>query len=128
MESTKEISGAEVKRILVVDDNDNIRELYKKELEEEGYEVVPAAGGKEAMDFFERESFDLVMLDIKMPDVGGLEVLGKIRDKDKSLPVILLTAYSTYEQDFSSWAADEYIVKSADLTELKDVLRKYLAG
>lgn len=115
-----------MRKVLVVDDNDNVRVLYRNELKDEGYEVVTAACGRDALEIIAGGGIDLVLLDIKMPDMSGLEVLCGIREKDKELPVILLTAYDHYKQDFSSWAANEYVVKSADVSELKQVLKKYL--
>ncbi|MEW5946711.1 MAG: response regulator [bacterium] len=114
-----------MKKILVVDDNENIRQLYKNELEDEGYSVLLAESGARAVEIVNGEPVDLVMLDIKMPDMDGLEVLGKIK-AHKSIPVILVSAYDTYKQDFSSWAAEEYVVKSSDLTELLEKIKKYL--
>lgn len=117
-----------MKKILIVDDKESIRTLIEDELEEEGYDVLSASGGEEALAKLDEHDYqvDLVMLDIKMPGMNGLEVLNEIKRKKKSLPVILLSAYHTYKQDFSSWAADDYIVKSTDFAELKEKIEKYL--
>ena len=107
-------------RILVVEDEDNQRLLYRRELEDEGYEVVEASGGRQAIALIEKGLRpDLVILDISMPDMDGIETLGKILSRDNSIPVILNTAYSTYKDNFMTWSADAYVVKSSDLTELK---------
>jgi CheY-like chemotaxis protein len=115
-----------MKRILVVDDEEGIRLLYKEELEEEGYEVDLAAAGTEAIEKLKRAKPDLVILDLKMPGMGGLEVLERIREQDKELPVVISTAYGDYRRDLASWASDAYVVKSSDLTELKRVIRGLL--
>jgi len=115
-----------VKKILVVDDEAHIRQLYKDELEEEGYDVLLAASGDEALKVIESEHIDLVMLDIKMPDINGLEILGKIKEINDKLPVILVSAYDTYKQDFTSWVAEDYIVKSSDLNEIKEKVKKFI--
>lgn len=115
-------------RILVVDDEENIRLLYREELGEEGYEVETAASGEEALRRLEAEPFDLVTVDIKMPGMDGLELLARIREKWLELPVVLSTAYGTYKQDFSSWASDAYVTKSSDLSELKSEIRRLLAS
>jgi DNA-binding response OmpR family regulator len=116
-----------MKRILVVDDEENIRELYRDELTEAGYEVMVAVDGEDALRVLEKSgNVNLVMLDIKMPGMNGLEVLGRIKELNKDIPVILLSAYDTYKQDFSSWAAEDYIVKSSDLNELKAKIEKYI--
>jgi len=115
-----------MKKILVVDDEEPIRILYKEELEEEGYEVDLAASGPEALEKLNRSKPDLVTLDLKMPGMGGLEVLSKIREHDTKLPVIICTAYGDYRRDLTSWASDAYVVKSSDMSELKDTIRTFL--
>ncbi|AIY87001.1 MULTISPECIES: response regulator [unclassified Thermotoga] len=116
-----------MKRILVVDDEPNIRELLKEELQEEGYEVDTAENGEEALKKFFSRNYDLVILDIEMPGISGLEVAGEIRKKKKDAKIILLTAYSHYRSDLSSWAADEYVVKSFNFDELKEKVKKLLS-
>lgn len=114
-----------MKRILVVDDEENIRMLYQEELQEEGYEVSVASNGNEALDSLAKgEPFDLVTLDIRMPGMDGINTVRVIKEKYKGLAVVLLTAYGEYKQDFSTWASDAYIVKSADLTELKSTIKR----
>ncbi len=116
------------RRVLVVDDEEGIRLLYKEELEEEGYEVELAASGEEALERLEKEDdIDLVLLDIKMQGMDGVEVLRKIKERWKDLPVILCTAYPHYKHEFGTWASDAYVVKSSDLRELKDTIKDILA-
>ena len=114
------------KKILVVDDEEDIRLLYREELSEEGYEVILASNGKEALEAFRNETPDLIVLDIKMPIMDGLEALGKIIRMERQVPVILNTAFHGYKDDFMSWAADAYIVKSADLSQLKGKISELL--
>ncbi len=113
-------------RILVVDDEENIRLLYQEELEDEGYEVIVAEDGKKALELFSQMKPDLVTLDIQMPGMNGIEVLERIREMSKEVPIILCTAYGEYKQDFSTWASDAYIVKSSDLSELKEKIKELL--
>jgi len=113
-----------MKKILVVDDEENLRELYKQELLDEGYSVILAANGKEAITIIEQESPDLVVLDIRMPEMNGIETLGKMVGKFKKIPIIINTAYSSYKEDFRSWAAEAYVVKSSDLSELKEKIKE----
>jgi DNA-binding response OmpR family regulator len=115
-----------MKRILVVDDEEGIRQLYKEELEDEGYEVELAERGEKALEKISKAKPDAIILDLKMPGMGGLEVLERIREQDKDLPVIICTAYGEYKSDLSTWASDAYVVKSSDLTELKGVIRGFL--
>jgi len=112
-------------KILVVDDDAHILKLYKVELEEEGYEVTTAGTGKEAMEIFEKDGFDLVTLDILMPDIDGISLLRKMKEMKPRMPIIMSTAYD-YRDDFAVWASEAYLVKSADLTELKNLIRKLL--
>jgi DNA-binding response OmpR family regulator len=114
------------KRILVVDDEENIRELYRDELAEEGYRVELAENGIQALAKFESFRPDLVTLDVMMPGMDGIEVLRRIREKNPSIPVLLLTAFGEFKQDFNTWASDAYIVKSADVSELKQTVRQLL--
>ncbi|MGE5699094.1 MAG: response regulator [Deltaproteobacteria bacterium] len=117
-----------MKKILVVDDEVNIRELYRDELAEEGYKVELAENGPQALAKFESFRPDLVTLDVMMPGMDGIEVLRRIREKNTSVPVLLLTAFGEFKQDFSTWASDAYIVKSADVSELKQTVRKLLGS
>lgn len=115
-----------MKKILVADDEMSIRLLYSEELREEGYEVFTAANGKEALEIVAKEPLDLIILDIKMPEMSGIEVLRQIKEKHPNLPVLLSSAYSEYKQDFGTWASEEYLVKSSDLEDLKAAVRKHL--
>ncbi len=112
-------------KILVVDDDPSIRMLYKEELEDEGYEVVAASSGEEALKLFEEEDPDLVTLDILMPDMDGIQVLRKMKEKKPRLPIIMSTAYD-YRDDFAVWASEAYVVKSSDTTELKETIKRLL--
>ena len=116
----------EKKRILLVDDEEGIQLLYREEFEDEGFEVISAYNGEEALEKFSSESPDLVILDINMPGMSGIEVLRRMKELNSELPVILSSAYQEYKQDFSTWASEDYIVKSANMDELKDAVRKHL--
>jgi DNA-binding NtrC family response regulator len=106
-------------KILIVDDEEHIRFLYSEELTEAGYEVITADSGFKLIERIEEEKPDLVVLDIKMVDYNGLDLLQDIRNKYYDLPVVLCTAYDTFKEDMKSIAADYYVIKSFDLTELK---------
>ena len=115
-----------MKRILVVDDEESIRELYRAELAEEGYEVDLAGDGLQALRRLDAFRPDLVTLDVKMPGIDGIETLRRIREKHPTVPVILVTAFGEFKQDFNTWASDAYIVKSHDTTELKQTVQRLL--
>jgi DNA-binding NtrC family response regulator len=106
-------------KILIVDDEEHIRFLYSEELTEAGYQVITAENGHQLLERIEREKPDLVVLDIKMVDYNGLDLLQDIRNRYYDLPVVLCTAYDTFKEDMKSIAADYYVIKSFDLTELK---------
>ena len=114
------------KRILLVDDEDGIQLLYRGEFEDDGYRVDSARNGDEALARFRANPPDLVLLDINMPGLNGIEVLRQMKEMRADLPIILCSAYPEYKQDFGSWASDDYVVKSANLDELKAVVRKHL--
>jgi DNA-binding response OmpR family regulator len=116
----------QVKKILVVEDDESQRLLYHDELVEAGYEVMLAANGREALKELDRRKPDLIILDIVMPVMDGMEALGRIIREYRDVPVILNTAYSSYRDDFMSWGADAYVVKSADLGELKAKVREII--
>jgi two-component system response regulator (stage 0 sporulation protein F) len=115
-----------MKKILIVDDEESIRFLYREELEEDGFIVEVANNGEEALEKLPLFKPDLITLDIKMPGMNGIETLKRIRESDRQLPIIMCSAYGEYKQDFTTWASDAYIVKCADLTELKMTICKLL--
>ena len=115
-------------KILVVDDEAAIRLLYKEELTDEGYEVATYEGDHRLLDRIAEERPDLVVLDIKLAGHDGLELLQEIRNRHYDLPVILCSAYEVFKRDIKAIAADAYVVKSSDLTQLKKAVRRALEG
>ena len=113
--------------VLVVDDEDHILKLYQKELTEEGYQVKTATNGEQALRMVETESPDLVVLDIKLQDQNGLEILSGLRKLGGNTPIILNSAYSVYKNDFQSWLADAYLVKSSNLDQLKKKIKELIS-
>ncbi|MDY6863937.1 MAG: response regulator [Thermodesulfobacteriota bacterium] len=110
-------------RILLVDDEENIRLLYAEELRDEGYEVTLASDGYKLLERIETESPDIIILDIKLFAYNGLDLLQEIRRKYYNLPVILCSAFDSYKGDIKSMAADNYVVKSSNLAELKEKIK-----
>jgi DNA-binding response OmpR family regulator len=115
-----------MQKIMVVDDEEHIRLLYSDELKDEDYEVVTQDSGYELLDRIEDENPDLIVLDINLVDYNGLDLLQDIRNKYYMMPVILCTAYDTFKEDLKSVAADYYVVKSQDTTELKQKIKMAL--
>ncbi len=114
--------------ILLVEDDNNQRLLYEQELRHDGYEVITATDGKEALEKVQETLPDIIIMDINMPKMDGIEAMGRILSTNKEVPVIINTAYSNYKDSFMSWAADAYIVKSSDLSELKGKIKEVLAN
>jgi len=113
---------------LIADDEEALRRLYQEEFEEEGFEVFLAADGNEVLAKLEDPAHlpDIIVMDIRMPGLNGIETLRIIKEKFPQIPVILCSAYSEFKQDFSVWASEDYVVKSSDLTELKEAVKRHL--
>ncbi len=112
--------------ILLVEDDKNQRLLYEQELGLEGYEIVTADDGKEALEKVQERQPNLIIMGINLPEEEGLDVIDRILSKNKDIPIIIYTAYSFYKDYFMSWMADAYIIKSSDLTELKNKIKELL--
>lgn len=115
-----------MEKVLCVDDDLSLLRLYQEELMEDGYKVILAKDGKEALKKFEKESPNVVVMDIRMPVMDGIETLTAMLGKDRQVPVILNTAYPQYRENFMTWGAEAYVIKSSDLTELKQKIREVL--
>ncbi len=115
-----------MKTILVVEDDKNQLLLYEKELSLDGYNIIIARDGLEAIKKVKEQLPDLIIMDITMPKMNGIEAMGKILSEHKKIPVIINTAYTSYKDDFMSWSANAYIVKSSDLKELKDKIKELM--
>lgn len=108
--------------VLIIEDSETHRLLYEEELSAVGYAVLTAKNAHEGLQLLQTQPVQIVVLDIAMPGMDGVEALGKILNHNNELPVILNTAYSGYKDDFMTWAAEAYVVKSSDLTELRRAL------
>ncbi|MDR4509223.1 MAG: response regulator [Candidatus Brocadiaceae bacterium] len=115
-----------MKTILMVEDDKNQLLLYKQVLSSEGYNVITAANGLEAVEMVKKQLPDLIVLDINMPKMDGIEAMGRILSLYRKIPIVINTAYSNYKDNFMSWSADAYIVKSSDLTELKNTIKELI--
>jgi DNA-binding NtrC family response regulator len=113
-------------RILVVDDEEYIRQYYSEELSEEGHEVFTTGSGHELLRRIDVLNPAAVILDIRLTDSDGLDLLQEIRGRHNDLPVILCSAYDTYREDPKALAADYYVVKSFDLGTLKQAVQRAL--
>jgi CheY-like chemotaxis protein len=113
-------------KILVIEDEKNLRLLYKQDLERDGFSVVTAGTAPEGLAMLESEKPDLVVMDIRLPGMDGLEAMSRALDRHPRLPIVLNSAYSSYKDNFASWSADAYVVKSADTGELRTRVRELL--
>ncbi|MGA1871540.1 MAG: response regulator [bacterium] len=118
----------EKKRILVVDDDQNTREGLTKILMREGYKVVAAKTGSSALDEAKKQDFDLIITDLIMPEVSGIEVLKRVRKEKPGIGVIIVTAYGEVNSYLRAMTlgAFEYLNKPLMLTELRYVINKAL--
>lgn len=106
-------------KLLIVDDDVPIQILYADELTEEDYDVITTGDGLGLLGLIEEAQPDLVVLDIRLGESNGLDLLQDIRNTYYELPVILSSAYPAFKYDMKSIAADYFVVKSSDLSELK---------
>jgi len=107
-------------RILLVEDEENIRETVKLNLELEGYEVVAAGDGKKALKYSHEQYFDLIILDVMLPEVNGFQVCEQVRLTNREVPIIFLTAKDTAQDRITGLrkGADDYLSKPFNLEEL----------
>jgi DNA-binding response OmpR family regulator len=111
--------------ILIVEDEKYLLDLYSDEFTDAGFAVHSISTGKEAIDWVRKERPRVVVLDIKLGDMEGLRVLEEIKEFDRSIPVILNSAYAVYKADFASWMADDYVVKSSNISELITKVKQF---
>ncbi len=118
-----------MKKVLIVDDDPNIRLIFKETLKMDGYNVVTASTGIKALELVLEDNFNLLILDIKMPDIHGLEVLSLIRESGNNIPIIICTAFEGMKDDFVIKSSNifEYLVKPVDLKILSALVKKAFA-
>lgn len=114
--------------LLIVDDQHGVRRLLFEAFNDEGYRVRMAGGGIEALKMVSQEMPDLVLLDIKMPVMSGLETLAELRKISKDMPVLMMTAYGDLEvvEQAKKLGVMHYIIKPFDLNELKMTVKGLL--
>lgn len=117
-----------VDKILMVDDEPNMRALFKKILAKEGYQIETASSGEEAVKLLDKEPVDLVISDLKMDEMDGLQLLRKVKERMPDIPVILLTAFGTIESAVMAMkeGAFDYLTKPVNNDEVKLVVKKAL--
>ncbi len=116
-----------MKTILLVEDSLNLCALYQEELGEIGYHTLSVGNGREALEQMTRHRLDLVVLDINLPGMDGIEVLERMIEAQPHLPVIINTGFDCYKHSFRLWSATAFVLKSSDLTELKFQVQRVLS-
>ena len=113
-------------KVLVVDDEEDILEVIQDRLEAYGFTVVTAGNGVEALRKLSMEKFDGIFLDVKMPEMGGIEALEEIRKRDKKIPIIIITSSTTKDSALEAMAkgANDYVLKPFEWEELKAKIEK----
>jgi DNA-binding response OmpR family regulator len=114
------------KNILLVEDERALCLLYEEELIREGYSVTAVTDAEAALAELEKTAFDLIVTDIRMPGRNGIELITQIMGLRKDIPIIINSAYQSYKEDFMTWAADAYVVKSSSLDELKSKIKQLI--
>ena len=117
-----------MKRILIVDDQQGIRLLLKEVFEREGYETLIASSGKEALEITEQICPHIVLMDMKMPGMDGIELLKRLRKRNKKSQVIMMTAYGEMGviEESMNWGVVRYFTKPFDVFELRDAVRELI--
>lgn len=131
MDNSDQTQKTNIKKILLVEDEDSIRDLYKRQLDLEGYETDAKSNGKEGLEAANTNTYDLILLDIMLPDINGLEILKQVKQNPttKNTPVIMLTNLGqdvTIKQGFEL-GAEGYLVKASYtpdqiIQEIKNVI------
>ena len=117
-----------MKRLLIVEDEAIQGKALQEELQDDGYEADLVTSGTDAVKRVQEKEFDCIILDIYLPGMDGLETMGRILSRDRQIPIILYSAYSSYRDNFLSWAADAYLIKSSDIKELKATIERLTAS
>ena len=112
--------------VLIVDDDEAVRDSLCGFLTDGGWQIQTADSAETALEIVRSGVGDIVVTDVRMPGMDGIEAMGRILSEHNTLPVILNTAYSSYKDNFLSWSADAYVIKSSDLKELKAAIKKLL--
>ncbi len=125
---TKKVKNISQPSILIVDDERELRNLFNKALTEEGYNVLVAENGEKAIDAVKKDEPDLVLLDIRMPGMGGMDVLRRLKAIRRNLVVVILTGYGTIKSARMAMmlGAHDYVTKPFNLGYLKAVIKDAL--
>jgi two-component system copper resistance phosphate regulon response regulator CusR len=117
-----------LKKILIIEDDHRLSESISSSLEKEGYQCTSAFDGQMALKFFETESYHLVVLDLNLPKINGIELCKKFREVNPQVPILIITAFSDIESKMEAFdlGADDYLVKPFHLKELSAKVKVFL--
>ncbi|MBM6616775.1 response regulator [Bacillus suaedaesalsae] len=115
-------------KLLIVDDQFGIRILLNEVFQKEGYQTFQAANGFQALDIVDKHSPELVLLDMKIPGMDGIEILKRMKVKDKDIQVIIMTAYGELDmiQEAKDLGAITHFAKPFDIDDIREAVRKHL--
>lgn len=118
-----------MKKLLIVDDQQGIRLLLNEVFKKEGYETYLAANGLEAIDFIENKEIDCVLLDMKIPEMNGIEILQRMEEMGRKMPVVMMTAYGEVKlvEQAKSLGVTHYFTKPFDIFEVRNTVNNLLA-
>lgn len=119
-----------MEKILIVDDEKNVLSSFKKVFSQEGYSIVAAGNAEEGLSCAQKDAFDLLIMDIRMPGISGLEVFSKFKEIDQKMPIIIMTAYGTTETAIEAMqkGAFDYVLKPFEVPKMKELIEKALAA
>ncbi|QHJ70477.1 response regulator [Planococcus halotolerans] len=124
----EELGGNYLKTILIVDDQPGIRMLLEEVFSKEGFETLSASNGREALDIFEQLRPELVLLDMKIPGMDGIEILKRMKQECEGVQVVMMTAYGELNliEEAKTWGAVRHFTKPFDVFELRETVKKLL--
>ncbi|MFA4888903.1 MAG: sigma-54 dependent transcriptional regulator [Candidatus Omnitrophota bacterium] len=117
-------------KILIVDDEKNVLSSFKKVFSQEGYDIVAAGNAEEGLSCAQKDAFDLLIMDIRMPGISGLEAFSRFKEIDSKVPIIIMTAYGTTETAIEAMqkGAFDYVLKPFEVPKMKELIEKALAA
>jgi two-component system, response regulator, stage 0 sporulation protein F len=117
-----------MKKILIVDDQAGIRLLLNEIFQKEGFNTYMASNGIEALELFHQHELDCILLDVKMPGIDGIEVLGKIRETNQFVPVYMMTAYGEKElvDRAAQYKVEQFFTKPFNIFEVRNQIKQFL--
>lgn len=123
------VTASGAPKVLIIDDEEDMCWAVAKGMQQEGYQVAIATGGPRGLELFQREGASVVLLDLKMPGMDGLEVLRRVRETDEKVPVILITGHGDMDvaMEAISSGATGYIIKPFQMDDLRQAVQRVLS-